>query len=628
MAEIPIIEGLFEFEEEKKIEPEKKELPIIEGLFEGIKPLEIEPISFSWENMWKNLNDKAINFSKTIGSSENIIIQGINEFGHSFREASQIYGLLEKLRDIAPYPLFGEESPEYKYEGILEETEIAPETGINVVDTAVKFLGSAGGMVFDFASLGPIISPVAGLAPKVIQPGLKFAGTRMARTGIGELAGEDMELEDYAKAGIGGFLGGEAAHGLGVAMEHLPPRLLSDVIYPWTQRAIMGSGAGLGFTAADYLFDPEDTTLADFGINMLSMAFMYAAPMIFKSQREEVNQIRKDLIHTKALDENTRRDVYQKLGLSKDATEQDIKNKWREISQKLTKGNLKDLTEKEKLQILADTKRAREEALKVINNMSLSTKLKNIITQKLNQITTGIARKFTGTTTGALVPIEQQVTGIPVTPVEDFIGDIQARGIQAEDVIGKITTEEIVGLLIEPSKDIQAIELPGEIIPEAPMPMPGEVAKEIEGGKITEVETNATKPIKLENMNKRARIFAEKYGFFDNSLYMHWITRNANKFREERNLPEAANLPDEEFDNYLQGQPAEDEIFNRIDEIKRLKEERLKGLETGQIPEQIEPMGETMPAPLKPQIEAPVTPQIEIKPGSVEIKPGPENKTR
>jgi len=33
-------------------------------------------------------------------------------------------------------------------------------------------------------------------------------------------------------------------------------------------------------------------------------------------------------------------------------------------------------------------------------------------------------------------------------------------------------------------------------------------------------------------------------------------------------------------------------------------------------------MGETMPAPLKPQIEAPVTPQIEIKPGSVEIKPG------
>ena len=76
--------------------------------------------------------------------------------------------------------------------------------------------------------------------------------------------------------------------------------------------------------------------------------------------------------------------------------QQDIKNRWKEISRELTKGRAASIPEEKKLQILADAKKARDEALRAIENMPLSTKVKNIVIQKLNELTTGISRKFTG----------------------------------------------------------------------------------------------------------------------------------------------------------------------------------------------------------------------------------------
>ena len=179
-------------------------------------------------------------------------------------------------------------------------------------------------------------------------------------------------------------------------------------------------------------------------------------------------------------------DAFRALGLSEDATQQDIKNRWKEISRELTKGRAASIPEEEKLQILADAKKARDEALRAIENMPLSTKVKNIVIQKLNELTTGISRKFTGLRPAKNLPVEQRFTKEPLTSVESFIKRIET--IKPEQAPEQITAQEIAGLLMDPSKTTSAqppdrvdlgkpILLPGEVDPGEPILLPGEVVE-------------------------------------------------------------------------------------------------------------------------------------------------------
>ena len=433
----------------ESIEKEKQK-----NIFEEIKIPQTQQPTYEeafgdFPKAWDNIVQKASEAGETG-------LAALKRFGHSFREASAIVGLTKALEELS-LETFGGKMPE-GYKKMREEFDKKPTTGMPWIDAAVDITGTAGGTVFDYVTTSKLTGPLfayttAGTLP--MQSGLRFGATRLARTGMQDIAGEDIEGRDYLRAGLSGFVAGEVGSLLGEATKQLSANVrMSDTVYPWVQRIVSGAGTGAAFTGVDYLFDPDETTVMDLGLNMASMALLYSVPLISPENRQAIQGARKSLIHSKALDRNARISALRGLGLSEKATKTDIKSKWKEISRKVTTGDLASLTEGEKVKILADTKEARDTALAAIDKMSLPEKAKNIVLQKLDEVTTGISRKFTGLRPGENLPVEQRTAKVPLASAEEFISQVKAT---PEKLPKEITAEEISGMLTDPAAKVQPL---------------------------------------------------------------------------------------------------------------------------------------------------------------------------
>jgi hypothetical protein len=530
--------------------------------------------------------------SQKVGEAGEVGFAALKRFGHSFREIVSIVGLTKTLEELS-LETFGGKMPE-GYKKMLEEFDKKPTTGMPWLDSAVDFTGSAVGTVFDYATIGKLTSPLfthTPLGALPTQSGLRFGATRLAKTGLQDIAGEDIEGRDYLRAGLSGFVAGEAGNLLGEATKQLSVNVrMSDTVYPWVQKIVSGAGTGAGFTAVDYLFDPDETTVADLGINMASMALLYSLPLISPENRQAIQGARKSLIHSKALDRNARISALRGLGLSENATKTDIKSKWKEVSRKVTTGDLAGLTEGEKVKILADTKEARDTALAAIDKMSLPEKAKNIVLQKLNEVTTGISRKFTGLRPAGNLPVEQRAAKVPLASAEEFVKRVEAKPEQLPE---QITAQEVTGMLIEPAASTEV--LPGKVPPTKDITVaPAEPVQDIkkqpveslEQEEVNIIETNKYGPLKVVDDTDPAMIKVENEA--GTTFYI------GRKFLEKQTvaLPKTKDLPEEPIDaqreeNLLKRQKERNKTLKDSDEVKLMKrQDPLKVPETEPVTRQ------------------------------------------
>jgi len=472
---------------------------------------------------------------------------------YQYQESSVMFGLLDDLFRWA----VGAETREEQH------AEFEPKTG-TWIDPVIDVAAGIAGTITDFYTLGKLIGPIIGKipSPDFIQPGLQFGSTRLARTGLQDISGDEIDPVDYARSGVSGFLAGEAGHLIGAGMKHLDYQTAGEIpkyIYPYIERGASGAGVGATFTAADagfdVIFDGEtDTSLADLGMNMASMAALYTLPVLkddvipdkelqqaketsipfqgkygkhqgvkleqlnerelnyYAQEAEEdwlqeaaqkvltptykgqINHARQEFFDKKQRQE----EVFSRIGVEDPASKEDITKRWQQLRRQFTQGNLHQLDESTKVKSLADIKRARDAAYDEIEDMTLSTKVKNAMKQKLDEVTTGISRRFTGTTSGDLVEVEQQMRHEPIKSVDDFIVDIQEADFSPEEVTdGELTTQEIAGLLAEPETDPgPAVPMPGETPVGDVIELPGEIADIAEQAGIELTTLDINKPLK------------------------------------------------------------------------------------------------------------------------------------
>ena len=545
----------------ESIEKEKQK-----NIFEEIKIPETQQPTY--EEAFGDFPKAWDDVSQKVGEAGEVGLAALKRFGHSFREIVSIVGLTKTLEDLS-LEKFGGKRPE-GYRKMLEEFDKKPTTGMPWLDAAVDFTGSAVGTVFDYATISKLTGPLFAHTPLGALPaqsGLRFGATRLARTGMQDIAGEDIEGKDYAQAGLSGFVAGEVGSILGEATKHLSANVrMSDTVYPWVQRIVSGAGTGAGFTAVDYLFDPDETTVMDLGLNMASMALLYSVPLISSENRQAIQGARKSLIHSKALDRNARISALRGLGLSEKATKKDIKSKWKEISRKVTTGDLAGLTEGEKVKILADTKEARDTALAAIDKMSLPEKAKNIVLQKLNEVTTGISRKFTGLRPGENLPVEQRASKVPLASAEEFISQVEAK---PEKLPQQITPQEIAGMLIEPAVSTEALP-PAKDITLAPVEpvqyiqkQPAEPVEQI-------IETDKYGPLKIIDDTDPAMVVAENEQGTVLRIGRKALGEQTDVLPKTKALPEEPIGPQRE-ENLLKLQKGKRKDLKAPDEVKLMK---------------------------------------------------------
>lgn len=390
----------------------------------------------------------------------------------------------------------------------IEEAEVeSPTTGYQHLDTGLSLVGTIGGVVTDFATAGKLLGPifsVAGMADLPFSAGLRFGSKRLARTGMEHLAtDEDIQMEDYLQRGLGGLVGGQAGHMITKGIQTLPGIFpehgaWTQAAYPIVERGLAGAGVGAGFTYVDYIFKPEDTSLADLGTNMASMAALYSLPLLDKSNREDVRKAVDGLY--KPIDPKVKKEAYMSLGVKEPATDKDIKEAWarrkREILNRDFETDDPLKINKMRKEQLADIKEAREVAYDVIDETPWTTNVKNIIKQKIDEFSTGIARKTTGTRPMDNLPVEQPQTVETLEPVESFIEDLKAD-YKAAPEEQEITPDEATELLAKkPEKTTKELAEPGSPaeraepvveVPEEVPEIPEEIAEVPEPGEMVEV---------------------------------------------------------------------------------------------------------------------------------------------
>ena len=335
--ELPIIEGLFDDIKENTAgkEPEQKSaLPVIEGLFEGIDLSEIkepETSKIDFSQAWNNI----VQGLEKVSQAVEPVTEPFKRFGSSFAQNSSLMQAMNALQFKILEKGFGSNMEELKesnpelYEAIQNKDKIlqgeeAPSTDIDILDKSLDVVGSVAGTIFDYATLNRLLSPVIGATPLgnlPAQSGLRLGATSLTRTGLEDIAGGELETKDYLRSGLSGFVAGEAGKGLENITRNISTNFrLPETVYPWIQQLVSGAGTGAALTGVDYLFEPEDTTVADLGINMASMALLYSLPLVKAENREAINKARMNLIHSKALDRNARMDAFRALGLNENAT--------------------------------------------------------------------------------------------------------------------------------------------------------------------------------------------------------------------------------------------------------------------------------------------------------------------
>ena len=416
-------------------------------------------------------------------------VEAMMRAGYTVQESSVILGIADNMFRSA----VGTETREEA------QRRIDPQTG-TWIDPAIDFAGGIAGMLTDFYTLGKLVGPIIGKlpTPDITQPGLQFAGKRLARTGLRQATGEEISSLDYVRSGVSGFLAGEAGHLAGLGIKHMgATQRISETVYPALERGISGAAVGATFTGVDLAFNnifntEEDVTLGDLGANMLTMALLYSAPLAVSSKaRDKVNQARVDLAHKKAEGPYALR----KIGLSEQATKEDIHNKWEELKTKTTQGELQGITEAEKVHYLSDIAGARDTAVDAIDRMTLPQNMKTNIKTKLDQLKTGISRRFTGTTSTDLVPVEQQIRTEPIVSTEAFIQDVREGAIDpAELTGGKLNYDKIENLLSEPELATDITDPGKGVTPELQPDEPVKItADETDDADLEEIKTNIIK---------------------------------------------------------------------------------------------------------------------------------------
>lgn len=302
----------------------------------------------------------------------------------------------ERLTD-----LIQKEMPSTGYSGLDKAVDVTSKTGSSLLDYAIASQ-LAGGLGVAAGKLAPALAGKAATIPG--QAGLKWAGTLTAKNAIEQMKGEDKGLKDYAQSALAGYVGGNVGSLAAQGLRNIPG--ISKAVYPFVESIGAGAATGAGFTAVDKAFNPSEVGIDELANNMAVMAAFRTIPMLKAENRQAVNQLRDQLMATKADKGKALEEALKELGLGKGATEKDIQYAVKSKKSEFTKGAKKGLTETEKLAQLSDLVRARDKALAEINNSSLASKAKNALKGNINRLYYNLRARF-GSTENGLVPTGQ-----------------------------------------------------------------------------------------------------------------------------------------------------------------------------------------------------------------------------
>ena len=373
----------------------------------------------------------------------------------SFAESSALMQLAGALRERFP------DVPADPYSKVLQEAieKVAPETlpvweeiareewekaqknitesPASTSDVIADTIGSIGGTLLDYSTISKILGPLLGKVPAAVEPGVTLGATGLAREGIKDIAGEDKTFKDYAKAGVGGFVGGQTGKYLGEGIRYLlADKAISGNVYPFIERGLTGAGVGAAMTGIDYAFD-EETTVRDLGLNMASMALMYTIPMLSPKNREGINQARQAALEAQNLSK-----AFKTFGLKPGASKEELTQRYRSLAKTIHP----DVGGSEEQFLKVN--QAYNIAMEYINSSSLDPEVKTQAKNNLKDIFTKIKNHFAKPEAG-LVEVERPVTqgATPaITPVTytrkpEVVPKSLPGGMPEEVTIGTDITE-------------------------------------------------------------------------------------------------------------------------------------------------------------------------------------------
>jgi hypothetical protein len=412
-------------------------------------------------------------------------LDDVTRFGQravkSFGESSALMQLAGALRERFP------DVPADPYSKVLQEAieKVAPETlpvweemareegekaqenitesPASTSDVIADTIGSIGGTLFDYATISKILGPLLGKVPAAVKPGVTLGATGLAREGIKDIAGEDKTFKDYARAGVGGFVGGQAGKYLGEGIRYLlADKAISGNVYPFIERGLTGAGVGAAMTGIDYAFG-EETTVRDLGLNMASMALMYTIPMLSPKNREGINQARQAALEAQNLSK-----AFKKFGLKPGASKEELTQRYRSLAKTIHP----DVGGSEEQFLKVN--QAYHIAMEYINNSSLDPEVKTQAKNNLKDIFTKVKNHFAKPEAG-LVEVERPVTqgATPaITPVTytrkpEVVPKSLPGGMPEEVTIGAdITETQPIPETMEPETAIpETMEVSGEVEP-------------------------------------------------------------------------------------------------------------------------------------------------------------------
>lgn len=387
------------------------------------------------------------------------LMDDVTRFGQrtvkSFAESSALMQLAGALRERFP------DVPADPYSKVLQEAieKAAPETlpvweeiareewekaqknitesPASTSDVIADTIGSIGGTILDYATISEILGPLLGKVPAAVEPGVTLGATGLAREGIKDIAGEDKTFKDYARAGVGGFVGGQTGKYLGEGIRYLlADKAISGNVYPFIERGLTGAGVGAAMTGIDYAFG-EETTVRDLGLNMASMALMYTIPMLSPKNREGINQARQAALEAQNLSK-----AFKEFGLKPGASKEELTQRYRSLSKTIHP----DVGGSEEQFLKVN--QAYDIAMEYINNSSLDPEVKTQAKNNLKDIFTKVKNYFAKPEAG-LVEVERPVTQgatpaiIPVTYTRkpEVVPKSLPSGMLEEVTIGADITE-------------------------------------------------------------------------------------------------------------------------------------------------------------------------------------------
>jgi len=241
--------------------------------------------------------------------------------------------------------IMGMGGPEAADEWFGAEHRQPPTTGWEAADITADILGELTGHVTGLKMIGGVTRPAVSLlgrgittaAPTLtrtlqpftapLAPGVPFATTMAARTGVEHLAGEEKEAVDYLASAAWGFGAGVTSPLASKLIRDMPTQFKGNP-YAAAETVLSGAAAGLGGEVAQSIATGEVSSPGDIGMSMAMMALFNLSSIITNpAQKAAVIGARDKVLRDRAAYDEWLRII----GASRKDSQQDIFRKEREF---------------------------------------------------------------------------------------------------------------------------------------------------------------------------------------------------------------------------------------------------------------------------------------------------------